>query len=846
LLELGPPSREDLAPLLGAILPLGLADTDLTRGMKGEVRAENTRRLVADELRRISAERPTLLVLEDVQWADSASWAMLLHAVRDIDTVLIVITARPMADPPEELEQLRQLRRFRTIELDRFTRDEVRRLIRDRLGERAASDAVIDLVHERAEGHPFFTEELLHALSESGSLAELERLPAGAPRDEIESIVFGTAIPDTIRGLIHKRLDRLTAEQQLVLRSASVIGTHFEPELLRVIHPVPSDPAAVARHLAALVELDLIRLESPEPSARMLFRNRITREVAYHSMLFEQRRELHRKIAEWHEGREAPTARRYALLGHHWKGAGDTARASGWLGKAGEKALREHANRDAVRFLTEALELAGTDRSGREERARWHLLLGRAHVNMSRYEEALPHFEKGLARFGQRAPQSAMGALPPLLGQVAIQGLHRIWPDRYLGRRSGREDLLQLIDAHDGLGEAHYVGGRPVPTLLFTVRSLNLAETVGPSGALARSYASAGAIAGFVPLRGAAEAYIRRALETARRVEDPAAEAWVSLATGVYKAGIAAWEEAVELLERTRAISQRLGDRRRWEDATQHLATVAYLRGEFGPAFELARQLHASAAGEASRSSELDAPRGSEVHPVRQIAALRIEAACRLRLGNVQDLSGRIEELRRLVQDASDPLGKQRALVLAAVEAPWSVRRGRYDEARASIETALRDSPSGAVTSYESILDFWALLEALFAVVEVGGPPTGSRDAPERRVIKTIESHARVFLVCRPAARIARGLLSLTRGRSAAAREAFRRGARTAERLAMPWFEAIARYRLGRAMEEGDHARVDELERAYAIFQRLEASYDLELVRREGAVRRPAGAGSIP
>jgi hypothetical protein len=62
----------------------------------------------------------------------------------------------------------------------------------------------------------------------------------------------------------------------------------------------------------------------------------------------------------------------------------------------------------------------------------------------------------------------------------------------------------------------------------------------------------------------------------------------------------------------------------------------------------------------------------------------------------------------------------------------------------------------------------------------------------------------------------------------------------------MPWFEAIARYRLGRAMEEGDHARVDELERAYAIFQRLEASYDLELVRREGAVRRPAGAGSIP
>jgi len=845
LLEIETPNGGDLAPLLGAILPLGLSDTPLTRSMEGEVRAENTRQLVADRLRRASAARPTLLVIEDVQWADSASWALLLEVARQVQSLLLVVTARPMTEPPE-LHRLREIQRFHGIELGRFTREEVRRLMRDRLDDRNVPDAVVDLVHERAEGHPFFAEELTHALSESGALAKMEKLPPGTSRDQAETVVGDTAIPDTIRGVILKRLDRLTPEQQLVLRLASVIGHHFDPRLLAAIHPAPSDAIAIERLLEALEDLDLVRPESAEPGARAVFRNRITREVVYHSMLFEQRRELHRKIAEWYEASDAPATRRYALLGHHWKGAGDAGRASGWLANAGEQALHEHANRDAVRFLTEALELSGKTRSGREERARWHLLLGRAHVNLSGYEEALAHFEEGLSRFGHKAPRSAVRALPALVGQVAVQGLHRLWPDRFLGRRSGQGDLIRLIHAHEGLVEAHYASGRAIPTLLFMVRSLNLAETVGPSGALARSYASAGAILGFVPLRGAAEGYSRRALETARGTEDPAADAWVSLATGVYKAGIGAWDEAVELLERVRVISQRLGDRRRWEDATQHLATVAYLRGEYPRALELARHLHTTAAGKADRTAELDAPWGSEAHPIRQASALPIEVACLLRLGSVHDLPARIEEIRHLVRASGEAFGTRGWLVLGSMEAQWSLRRGRYDEARAIVEATVRDFPFPAVTSYESLLEYWAMAEALLAGIEAPGTLSGSSDAVERRLIHTLAAHARVFPVCRPAVEIARGLLSRARGRSGADREALRRGARAAEALGMPWFEATARYHLGRSLGAGDPDRVAELERAYATYERLGSSYDLELVRREGVGPRPAGTGVAP
>jgi tetratricopeptide (TPR) repeat protein len=467
-------------------------------------------------------------------------------------------------------------------------------------------------------------------------------------------------------------------------------------------------------------------------------------------------------------------------------------------------------------------------------------------VNLSGYEEALGHFEKGLSRFGHRSPRSAARALPALVGQVAVQGLHRLWPNRFLGRRSGQGDLIRLIHAYEGLVEAHYASGRALPTLFFTVRSLNLAETVGPSGALARSYASAGAILGFVPLRGAAEAYGRRALETARGMEDPAADAWVSLATGVYKAGIGAWHEAVELLERVRSISQRLGDRRRWEDATQHLATVAYLRGEYPRALELARHLRSTAAGGADRTAPLDAPRGSEAHPIRQASALPIEMACLLRLGSVQDLPARIEELRQLVRACAEAFGARGWLVLGAVEAQWSLRRGRYDEARATVETAVRDYPFPAVTSYESLLEYWAMAEALLAGLEAPGTLSGSSDAVERRVIKVLAAHARVFPVCRPAVEIARGLLSRASGRSGASREAFRRGAHAAEALGMPWFEATARYHLARSLRPGDPDRVAGLERAYATYERLGSSYDLELVRREGAGHGPAGSGVAP
>ncbi|HUP20963.1 MAG TPA: AAA family ATPase, partial [Gemmatimonadota bacterium] len=689
---LGPESPSlEMAPLLGAIAPVGLPDTEVTASVRGEVRAENIRRTATELFRRFSADRPVLVVLEDLQWADSASWALILQVARQVPSILLVLTSTPVSAPPEERARLSELPRWRSVALASLTREEVRQLIAERLRLAAVPDPVVEVVHERSGGHPFFAAELAFALRDSGALADLDEtlvdLPSSVQWDHLEAALREAETPDTVRGMILRRLDGLTQAEQLVLRVASAIGRRFDLPTVAAVHPESPPEGVMEGILASLESANLIRVESRESVSRYAFAPAIVREVAYDSMLFEQRRVLHRRIAERLERSDAAAASpEDALLGHHWRHAGESGRASVHLAGAAERAAREHANREAVRLWTEALELSAAGESTPDRDASWRLRLGRAYVTLSKYGEAEPHLEAGLARFGQRVPAGPVGGALRLLVQVGIQALHRLRPGYFVGRRAERVDEVQpLIAALEALVETHYVGGRRLATLLGAVQALNLAETVGASPPLARSYASAGAIAGFVPIRRAADLYGRLALETAREAADPATDAWVSLARGIYEIGVGRWDRATTRLEKVRAASERVGDRRRWEDASQHLSGIAWLRGDFEGALELARRLYASAVG-IDGDSRSDPAVGSEVHPVQQLTALRLEIWSLMTLGRFDLLPERLEQLRFVLEERKGDLTGQGAFFLLALEAQWALRRGRPEEAREHAE----------------------------------------------------------------------------------------------------------------------------------------------------------------
>jgi CheY-like chemotaxis protein/class 3 adenylate cyclase/predicted metal-dependent HD superfamily phosphohydrolase len=162
--------------------------------------------------------------------------------------------------------------------------------------------------------------------------------------------------PDPARAAIRAAIDALAPAEQLTLKVASVVGRTFAADTLAAIYPMESEEARLDEHLAALVQSGLLEEVSSEPA--FSFVDPAVQQVAYDSMLFAQRRPLHRMVAEWLEGAyREDLAPHYPLLAHHWRQAEEPGRAVEYLEKAGQEALRAGAYDEAEGYLQASLEL---------------------------------------------------------------------------------------------------------------------------------------------------------------------------------------------------------------------------------------------------------------------------------------------------------------------------------------------------------------------------------------------------------------------------------------------------------------------------------------------------------
>jgi predicted ATPase len=175
------------------------------------------------------------------------------------------------------------------------------------------------------------------------------------PHADFDQIIF----PTTVEGLIKSRLDRLSPSEQLTLKIASVVGKEFSMEVLSAIYPLDSDRPYIIKHLETFSNQDLISNCSMDHV--YTFRDEVTYQSVYSSMLFSQRRQLHRQLAEWIEiNQDNGLATDYALLADHWRKADDTAKAIDYLEKAGQKALELGDYMKAEEYFRQCLELDAT------------------------------------------------------------------------------------------------------------------------------------------------------------------------------------------------------------------------------------------------------------------------------------------------------------------------------------------------------------------------------------------------------------------------------------------------------------------------------------------------------
>lgn len=813
-----------LMPLLNAVLPLELPDNETTAQMEGEARADNTRDLLLRLLQTTASSSPTLLVLEDAYWMDPFSWRLALAAGQQVRPLLLIIVTRPL---PDEYRQLLSLMPgMQWLRLEALSPQDTMTLVCQRLNVPALPTPVATLIYEKAQGNPFFSKELALALLEAGLIVitdgECQLGPAAANLDTVsadsQQLLNAIGLPDTVQGIITSRIDRLLPAQQLALKIASVIGRTFSARLLYDIYPIQADKAMLPNHLATLQQLDLTQLESDGADPIYAFKSAMIQETAYNLMLFAQRRQLHRASAEWFERTYADDLPPfYPLLAYHWSRAAEgqqpdpllVSKAIDYLEKAGEQALRNYANQEAMRFFNEALALeqpAAQTSSSTARRARWERELGEACLNLGRLPESREHLERAVALMERPVPNNRLRLISSLTGQIVMQAIYRLWGAPPCHRPAGGEHLLEAARAYWALGQVYFYANETLLNVYANLRSLNLAQQAGPSPELARSYASVCIAAGLMRRHRLAQAYSRWARQIAQQVNHLPSLAWVLLVTAAYDAGVGNWLPAREALGRAIEISNRLGDRRRWEQSLNTLATVGSMQGDLLGMASLFDSLYESA------------QRRGDVQ--YQVYGLLGRARCLLLTGDPQALA-LLEKVETLL---TRNVGRLEEIYGYGILALAHLRHGPTHQAQQAADRAARLILQSRPISYNLMWAYTSVAEVYLTLWEQTQTSATQLDADRlsnqaRQACQALATFADVFPIAQPSAWICRGLYEHLSAQPTHARALWRKGLATAERLEMPYEQGWAHYELGRRATGAE--REYHLARAQEIFGRL-------------------------
>ena len=477
------------APLLAPALALDAAETEGTAAIAGKARAEMTRELLTAILRGHLDDGPALLLIEDAHWVDSASWALLAQVREQVGPLLCVLVTGPIesdTDPaPSELRQVLADAATHHLLLGPLSLAETETLVCRKLGVSRAPQEVIDFVYARAEGHPLFTEELSWALRDAGLLSILGNECYLAPEaGDLKSAQF----PDNLEAVITSRIDRLVPQLQLIVKVGSVLGRVFPLSLLRAVHPIEADHAGLAEHLATLERRGLVILKGGSVADPTYgFKHALTQEVAYNLLPFALRQQLHQQIAEHYERVFKDRIElHYPLVAHHWysvvaPGALVTeaqrpapeliARASDYLQRAGDQAIRNGVGQEAVEHYSHALELLpGLPASSARTEQEIALQIGLGNALIAARGVASEEVERTFARARElcREVGETRHLFPVLFGlwtYYFVRAEHRVareLAEQLLVFAERRRERVPLLIAHRTLGtQMFHVGDLP-------------------------------------------------------------------------------------------------------------------------------------------------------------------------------------------------------------------------------------------------------------------------------------------------------------------------------------------------------------------------------------------------
>lgn len=340
---------EEAVPLLATFLSLPLPSAFPPLTLSPQKQKEKTMQLMLAWLLAETEQQPRLAIWEDLHWADPSTLEFLGLLLDQIPSarLLVVFTVRPEFSSPWPSRSY-----LTALPLARLPHEQTSTIIHYLAGGKPLPPEVMHQIITKTDGIPLFVEELTKMVLESGLVRETPS------HYELTRSLSPLAIPDTLHDSLMARLDRLAIVREVVQLGAT-LGREFSYELLRAVSPL--DETVLRQELLRLLDAEILYQKGQPPYATYLFKHALIQDAAYQSLLKSRRQQSHQHIATVLE-EQFPDIKETQpeLLAHHYTLARLTAQAIPYWHRAGQREIERSANQEAIRHLTQGIELLQT------------------------------------------------------------------------------------------------------------------------------------------------------------------------------------------------------------------------------------------------------------------------------------------------------------------------------------------------------------------------------------------------------------------------------------------------------------------------------------------------------
>src|SRR5574341_309936 len=592
-------------PFIGHLIGFDYSNHPALRGIIGDARQVRDRAYyyMVQLFKQIMRQQPLVLYLEDLHWADGDSLNLLEHIIiecRNLPLFGIALSRTTLFERYQTWGQ--NERTYKRLDLKPLSPESIRELVSFILQRvPAIPESLYELILSRADGNPFYVEEVIKMMIEEGIIKVGEKVWMV----DLERLA-GLKVPPTLTGVLQARLDGLAAFERKTLQRASVLGRIFWDTALPHLQDVVGDEIQVSvvdDYLHQLQKRELVferDLSAFSGSNEYIFKHAILRDVTYESVLIQIRKVYHAQAASWLVERSGERINEFAgRIGEHYERAGEAARAADWYIKAAAQARKTYAVQIAHDYYKRALELWDESNAPTQEIAPQRIEaydgLGSALNSLGRVNEAIEAFtrmreiaesagdspatarawleiagthiySKGEVRAGLEGAQQAekvarqANAEPELATALQIQ----CWATFRLGdpeaaQALGEEALaisrrvdnqVEIGRTLNVVGFVQYLRGQYEPAIRYLEEALSLFQELGQKGEAINLLNNLGVIAESLGDYHGAYARYDSAISMAREIGERSAEIRFVSNRGSASVGLGNYDAAlVDLLE---------------------------------------------------------------------------------------------------------------------------------------------------------------------------------------------------------------------------------------------------------------------------------------------------------